>query len=267
MHYCNYLENMLQFIHTLGGIMMQKKKWVGMIVIIVAIHTCMLFGKDKLNDAIPKDWLGASVQSVEDVAKKVLSTGKIKVVQNKEGIITDVFIRGTDAAIDSIRVGDSLEKVLKVYPKEWIESYPSYILVLKGRERLFGVASDYIIYRIKDQKVEEIQLGYTNYFEEMGLPKSNEEADKLLQGEWVSEHNTQMKFEKGNLEDSLLRDLYDYQQYRVIAPNKLLIMRSKDGHVEKVYLRFLVDEDTLYIFDTNELGIPIRETVERFTHR
>ncbi|MGL4737498.1 MAG: hypothetical protein ACRCW2_08630 [Cellulosilyticaceae bacterium] len=246
---------------------MQKKKWICGVLIAIVVQAYIILGTDQLSESRPKDWLGESFKHVEEASKKLLSKKEIKVIQNQEGIVTDVFLRGTNIAIDSIRVGDPMEKILKVYPSDWVETYPNYVLILKGKEKLFGVASDYIIYRIKNNKVEEIQIGYTTYFENVMLPKSNEEAELLLQGEWLSEHNTHMKFDNGHLENNLLKDLYDYQQYKVISPNKLLISRSKDGKVEKIYLRFFVGNETLYLFDVNELGIPIRETVEEFKLR
>lgn len=246
---------------------MQKKKWISIILITMIVQASVICGTDKLNESRPKTWLGEPFQSVEEASKRLMQKNEVRALQNQEGIVTDIFIKGRNIAVDSIKVGDPIEKVLKVYPEEWIEVYPNYVLILKGKEKLFGVASEYIVYGVQEHKVQEIQMGYTTYFRNITLPQSNEEAERLLQGEWISEHNIHMKFDNGHLENNLLRDLYDYQQYKVISPNKLLISRLKDGKVEKVYLRFFIGKDTLYLFDINELGIPIRETVEQFKLR
>lgn len=246
------------------------KRGIGYLIIIVVvlgISAGLIIGKEKVIGLNPKSWVGEHLSELSNEVHKYISQNEIVLSSTPEGIITDIFIRTAQVSVDSIKVGDEAHKILQVYPKEWITSFPNYILVLKGKESSFGVATEYIIYLVQDKKVKEIQLGYTTNFLNKKLPSSNEKAEQLLQGTWISEQDKIITFKDGVLEDSLLKDLYEYQTYRVMAPNKLLISRIKDGKIEKINLRFFVEENTLYLFDINKLGIPIIETIEKFEIR
>ena len=235
-----------------------------LVLVVIGISMGILIGREKPIELQAESWLGKERLAVEEDIDTYIQKNQLKLMTNTNGYVTDILIRSPHLAINNIRVGDDAHKILKIYPEEWINSFPGYILVLKGKENLFGVAGEYVIYLIKDAKIEEIQLGYTTTFVMNELPDSNESALNNLQGTWISEHNKVLTFNGGFIEDNLLDDLYEHQAYTIVAPNKMLITRLKEEKIEKVALRFYINKDKLYLFDINQLGIPIASTIETF---
>lgn len=211
-----------------------------------------------------KNYIGAMYEGLPKDIKELEADKKIN-IDYKDGVITNINIKDNKMIVDSIRIGDTLSSVAEIYPKAWVVTNDTGVTILLGRGIHYGVATEYISYLSKDgESISEISLGYTADFTKELLPISNKEANELLQGQWKSAKGKDVAFNKGILSDSIFDKLYDNQEYKVIAPNEIIIYRYTNSNHEKVRLKFWVTKDKLYTFAVDKLGIPIKETIEKF---
>lgn len=231
-----------------------------MVSLLMTVNTGALESTRQL-DSREMTFIGRSYAEVKKDLKAIKGVNII----HQGGIVRDLFIKTDELSVDGIRVGDSIEKVKRIYPKEWVHEYDTGLIVLKGATSHYNVVTHYIAYLKQGNTICEIQLGNTAAFTRVPLPISNSEAHEKLEGKWISDTGRILKFDKQALEDNLMDALYDNQSYRVIAPNELTIYSYMDNIICKSNIKFWIDRDTLYLFKANNLGIPIKETIECFT--
>lgn len=241
-------------------------KRYGVYIVISIVGLISILGvrttKGEINKIDVKKYIG---QAYEELPKELDQKGiEIKYGENKE--ILALLINHKNYYVDTINVGDDINKVYDIYPKEWIHKGQHTIKVSYGQESHYGVATDYIIYVLgKNEKIQSIVIGKVASFIEAPLPHSNEEAKKLLQGKWKSGAGKIIEFKEDSFSDNYMDLLWDKQIYTVITPNQLLISRQKEDQIEKLSLYFWLEEDRLYLFTINKNGIPIEESIEMFS--
>lgn len=241
-----------------------KKCKVYVVISIVSLGSLLGMGlfREKEPPMNLQDYIGKSYE--EGLPKELKQKGiEIKYGSNNEIIALRIHCK--DYEVDSIEVGDSIEKIEKVYPKSWMNKDENTIKISYGRESHYGVATDMIVYVMNHNKVESIIIGKTAEFMDIPLPNSNKQAKELLQGKWQSQNERILNFGEDFFQDNYMDVLWDEQSYQVITPNKLLLSRNKENQSEKLTLNFWIDESTLYLFTTNEKGIPIEKSIEVFS--
>lgn len=237
------------------------------VILITSLLLCFssFAGINKSKKIDIKSYIGQELVSLEQSITSLQEAKDIKILADSNNIITDIFVKTKEINIDSIRVGDKIDKIYEVYPKDWIYTYDKGLMILKGKGSHYGVVTEYIVYISEDQKhISEIQLGYTSPFTRELLPQSQEAANKLLQGRWESKQGRVIEFKNGMITDNVFDKLYKQQNYILIAPNEMIIYRSTNNQCDKAKLKFWVTKDKLYIFTVNNIGLPIRDTVEEF---
>lgn len=240
-----------------------KKERIFIVCLVVIILSIVLIDINQLNGkSVPtnmKDYIG---YTYENLPKKIKSRG-IDLVLGENNQVLEILINRRGYTVDSVQIGDSIEKIYEVYPKEWIHTRKHTIQILYGKEDHYGIATDYIIYTIsKDEQVQSILVGKTTPFLEYSLPESNKVTDELIQGEWVSRSGHKLTFNSQVFKDNYLDSLWDGQEYMILAPNTLMIYRQKGSRHEKVKLYFWILEKELYLFTIDGQGRPIKESIE-----
>lgn len=237
-------------------------------IVIIILALVMSFNIMAINTTLNneiKRCIGKDIQDIDKEIKKLNTQGKLKLICEKQQVITDIFIRSKDVDVDSIKVGDKLKEIYEIYPKSWIHEHDKGIMILKGKDTHYGIPTEYIIFLSEDKEhISEIQIGYTADFTRNDLPDSNSQAIELLQGKWVSQYGKIIEFDQGEIRDNQFEDFDSKQRYIITSPNEMIIYRGLGGQIDKLKLRFWVMEDNLYIFSVNTLGMPIRDTVEKF---
>ena len=241
-----------------------KKCRIYVVISIVSIGSLLGMGlfREKEPPRNLQDYIGKSYEG--GLPKELQQKGiEIKYGNNNEIIALRINCR--DYEVNSIEVGDSIEKIEEIYPKSWVNKEGDTIKISYGRDSHYGIATDIIIYEMSSNKVKNIILGKTADFIDVPLPHSNQQAKELLQGKWQSQDERILSFEGNCFEDNYMDRLWDEQSYQVIAPNKLLVSRNKENQYEKLTLNFWLDESTLYLFTANDKGEPIEESIEVFS--
>lgn len=240
-------------------------KRYGLYIVISIVGLASILGvnttKGRINEIDVKKYIGKSYKELP----KELNKKGIEIKFGENGEIVALLINCKNYYVDHISVGDEIEKIYEVYPKEWMNKGEHTIKISYGQDSHYGVATDCIIYVLgKNEKVQSIIIGKTAAFIEAPLPKSNAEAKGLLQGKWQSEDQRVIEFNESHLIDSYMEQLWDKQVYTIISPNQLFISRQKEDQQEKLFLYFWFDNNKLYLFTINENGMPIQESIEIF---
>jgi hypothetical protein len=162
-----------------------------------------------------------------------------------------------------IHIGDSLEKVERIYPKEWIYHEGQKCYVLKGAASHFGVVTEYTLYTLEGEMIVDIYKD-RGLFEGMPLPGSNQEAKQKLQGIWYDEQGKKIRFTEDRMEEEFLNTLYEEIQYFVLSPNQIILSKRNGDKHSVTSVRMWITDETLYLFEINEKGIPIEGTVEKY---
>ena len=231
----------------------------GMIVVSSIFGFSTIDGKVHEFDA--KTYIG---NSYEELPAELDKKG-IEVTRGEKNEIEGLLINRTGYTVDSIRVGDTIEKIYKIYPVEWIDTREYTIQISYGKESHYGIVTDFITYIIgKEEKVQSILIGKTAPFSDQKLPSSNKEAKRLLKGKWKSEYDRIIEFKDIEMSDSYMDNLWDNQIYTIISPNEFLIYREKENQTEKLKIKFWFSGSKLYLFTVNDRGIPIQESIEMF---
>ena len=227
---------------------------------IVIMNTSYLKGKGIPDNM--KDYIGYNYNSLP---KNLKSSGiDIRLTENNQ--VIEMLINRRGFAVDSIQIGDPIDKVYEIYPTDWISTRKHTIQIVYGKEDHYGVATDYIIYTIsKDRQVQSILFGKTTPFLDYELAESNQAAKELIQGEWISKIGHKLTFESYVHRDNYLDSLWNKQGYIIISPNSLMIYRYEESRSEKVKLYFWILDKELYIFTIDRDGKPIKESIEVFT--
>lgn len=243
--------------------MKKEKLFIGCLIIsifIVLVNASYLKGK-----GIPinmKDYIGCDY---DNLPRNLKSSG-IDVKLTEDNQVIEILINRKGFAVDSIQIGDSIDRVYEIYPVDWISTRKHTIQILYGKESHYGVATDYIIYTIgKDRQVQSILFGKTAPFLKYDLVESNQVAKELIQGEWISKIGHKLAFNSYTHRDNYLDSLWDKQGYIILSANSLIIYRQQDNRSEKVKLYFWIVDKKLYLFTINEEGKPIKESIEVFT--
>lgn len=235
-----------------------------MLSFIMSFNILAMGNKNYYNDI--KSYIGKGIKEIEKDIQKLHQEKKIKIISEDQSIVSDIFIKDRGISVDGINVGDSLNVVHTIYPKDWIYEDEKGYVILKGKGTHYGVATQYIFFLAENKKdISEIQLGYTSNFTDKELPQSNTEAKKLLQGKWESQYGRIIEFNQNNIRDNQFDTIYSNQQYIIISPNEIMIYRNGLDKSDKMRLRFWISGEELYIFSMNQLGLPIKDTVEKFT--
>lgn len=243
--------------------MKKEKIFIGCLIIsifIVLVNTSYLKGKSIASNM--KDYIG---YDYNNLPRNLKSIG-IDVRLTEDNQVIEILINRRGFAVDSIQIGDSIDRIYEIYPVDWISTRKHTIQILYGKENHYGVATDYIIYTIgKDRQVQSILFGKTAPFLKYGLVESNQVAKELIQGEWISKIGHKLTFDSYTHRDNYLDSLWDKQGYIILSPNSLIIYRQQDNRSEKVKLYFWIVDKKLYLFTINEGGKPIKESIEVFT--
>lgn len=228
-------------------------------IFIVLVNTSYLKGKGIPSNM--KDYIG---YDYDNLPRNLKSSG-IDVKLTEDNQVIEILINRRGFAVDSIQIGDSIDRVYEIYPADWISTRKHTIQILYGKENHYGVATDYIIYTIsKDRQVQSILFGKTTPFLKYDLAESNQVTKELLQGEWISKTGHKLTFDLYTHRDNYLDALWDKQGYIILSPNSLIIYRQQDNRSEKVKLYFWIVDKKLYLFTINEEGKPIKESIEVF---
>lgn len=232
---------------------------VVLMIIVIGFRVGQLYGRD-----IPID-LKTYIGQASSILSKGLMSNGIESIIDEDNIITKIQINREGYWIDSIQVGDSIDKIYKVYPEEWINAREHSIEIIYGKENHFGVATEHIIFTIgNENKVQSIILGQITPFTGLDLPNSNVEAKQYLEGKWKSNSAHILEFNGYAMKDSYLDNLWTNQSYIITSPNSLIIYRQKENQEEKVKINFWVTKDRLYVFSIDLHGKPIQESIEIF---
>lgn len=242
---------------------MMKKYEVYIIAGIIVASSIFGFSTidGKVNEFDAKTYIG---NYYEELPAELDKKG-IEVSLGEDNQIEALLINRTGYTVDSIRVGDPVEKIYKVYPVEWIDTGEYTIQISYGKESHYGIVTYSITYIIgKGDKVQSILIGKTATFSDEQLPISNREAKKLLQGKWKSEYGRTIEFKDDEMNDSYMNNLWDKQLYMILSPNEFLIYREKENQTEKLKMHFWFSNSNLYLFTVNDKGLPIQESIELF---
>lgn len=228
--------------------------------VLMSVNTLMAKPSDiaMQNDLL--NYIGKPYTQVQNELKDIVDLQMIKT----EDRVSDFFITNPNIAINGIAIGDSEEKIKRIYPKEWVSEQANRIVVLQGSASHYGIATKYIAYITQQNKVTEIQVGYTADFMQSPLLESNQLAYKSLQGKWRSELGRVITFKDKVMQDEIMQAVCDHQEYILLSPNEMRIYTYTKNNVSTNDLRFWIVEDNLYLFKVNPMGIPIKETVEKF---
>ncbi|MDU6856044.1 MAG: hypothetical protein ACLSH8_13140 [Zhenhengia sp.] len=242
-------------------------KKCGVYVVISIVGLGSILGVSMLRERERKIDIQAYIgKSYEEELPKELEQKGIEVKYGDNNEVLALLINRKNYEVDSIEVGDSVDKIEEIYPKEWINKGKHTVKISYGRESHYGVATDFIIYVIgNNNKIQSIIIGKTAEFIDSPLPDSNKQAKELLQGKWRSQDERVLSFEEDLFNDTYMDVLWDQQTYKVIAPNRLMLSRQKEEQSEKLTLNFWLDESKLYLFTINEKGMPIEESIEVFS--
>lgn len=243
---------------------MKKEYWlitclIISMFIIVIINTNYLKGK-----GIPievKDYIG---YNYDDLSEAIRSSGMdLKLTEDDQ--VIEILINREGFSIDSVQVGDSIDKIYEIYPSSWMNTRKHTIQILYGKENNYGVATHYIIYTIsKENKIQSILFGKTLPIIDYESIETNQIAKEIIQGQWRSGSGHKLNFKSGIYEDNYSNNLWDKQTYRILSPNSLMIYKNKGDINEKVKLYFLVKDKKLYMFIIDSEGKPIESSLEIF---
>ncbi|MEG1829963.1 MAG: hypothetical protein RR309_11195 [Cellulosilyticaceae bacterium] len=239
----------------------------GMVVLVMSfMMVCNAMAVGKIDYKVDiKSYIGTLYNKLPEEIKALEDNKKIDMIYKEQGVITDIHIKDSKIVVDSIKIGDTLTSIAPIYPEAWMTNVEDGVIILLGKDSHYGIVTNYIAYLSEDDKtISEIRMGYTAEFTSALLPESNEEAKELLQGIWQSEKDKKIVYKKGKLSDSVFDKIYDRQEYKVIAPNEMIIYRSIKDSSEKVRLKFWVTQHELYTFAVDKLGVPIKESIEKF---
>lgn len=250
-------------INYVRGIKMFRSIIIFILSFVMSFNILAIGNKDYYNDI--KSYIGKSIKQIEKDVQKLHEEKKIKIISEDKTTISDIFIKDRGISVDGINVGDPLEVVYAIYPKDWIYEDEKGCIILKGKGTHYGIATQYIFFLSENKKdISEIQLGYTSNFTDQRLPQSNIEAKNLLQGKWESQYGRIIEFNENTIKDNQFDKMYSNQQYIILSPNEMIIYRNGLEKNDKMKLKFWISEEELYIFSINQLGLPIRDTVEKF---
>lgn len=121
------------------------------------------------------------------------------------------------------------------------------------------------------QPITEITYGYVlpTLPYNLGYPTSIKNAEKYLQGTWISTQSEKFIFHDNNLFYSLASSGNPQRSgnYCVLSPNELSIAHTYgDNNLNIVTLHFVFSSDynKLYFFSVDKYGVPIVETIDEW---
>lgn len=242
--------------------MKQKMIYILMTLFVLALMSVGMVPKPKKDIA---HYLGTSNELLDiDIQATVRQKG-IQFIKDKDNEVIEIQLLDPHYRINGIAVGDSVSKIYEIYPSEWIAKQPNHIWVGMGASNHFGIITEELTFILGSTNlIQEIRLGYTTEFTKIDLPESNQEAVDLLQGRWLSTENRELVFDKGILGDNILDNIWEKQYYTITQPNEVLIKRVKEGQIERVKIKFWIDETSMYLFVIDDRGVPIGKSIERF---
>ncbi len=212
-------------------------------------------------------YVGKNIEDIPDYLLAEMYYHKVYLEVNEIGSIITISTQSPHYTLGDISVGDKLSKVTIPNEQAGLRLEEDYMSVPVLESKHFGVVTQEMRIYFSEERINKLEKRYIADKPLNTLPITNEAAIDAIEGEWLSDKNRTLTFNRGILSDNILDTLWNKQYYQVVAPNELLITRKSNLYEESHRMYFWVTEKYLYLFAIDSKGIPLNDTLETFIRK